>query len=314
MQILDVPLTQQDMVASVSLKGICFLNGTRFKRRHKGAPDYVQQPTIGFVSKQEYRLTHPQEYAVKHRRSTQKRTVVIRKPKDYTIDAKTVTHRILGFVNSMPGTKRLHLWTITFKPGTSDEAGFHLLRKWLQRMSTDEGLKHYCRITERQKNGTIHFHIAVNQWFDIKRANRYMRAAMMRSVDEGSISMERADIVKYNGVDICKDKKTRRVVNFAKRKSQKSLSNYLAKYVTKNTEKFSQLAWHNSRSYTNVITHVQLTLPEYTKTNLQQLIDTEKPLCCEWFTFYRWRGQPPDSIANYLGFCTNSINQLNPQS
>jgi hypothetical protein len=178
-------------------------------------------------------------------------------------------------------------------------------------MVTDEGLKHYCRITERQQNGMVHFHIAVNQYFDIKRANRYMRAAMMRSVDNGEIEMNRNDIMKYNGVDICKDKKTRRVVNFAKRKSQKSLSNYLAKYVTKNNERFPQLAWHCSRSYSNVITHVQLTLPEYIKTGLQLLIDTDKPLDDEWFTFYRWKGQPPDAVTSYLGFVTNSINQLN---
>lgn len=299
------------MVASLSLKGICFLNGTRFKRRHKGAPDYLQQPTIGFVSKQQYKTTHPQEYTPKRRRNTQKKPVELRKPRIYTIDKKTVTHRILGFINSMPGTKRLHLWTITFKEGTPDAVCFHLLRKWLQRMVTDEGLKHYCRITERQKNGTVHFHLTINQWFDIQRANRYMRAAMMRSVDNGEIEMNRDDIKKYNGVDICKDKKTRRVINFAKRKSQKALSNYLAKYVTKNDEKFPQLAWHNSRTYTNVITHVQLTLHEYNKTPLQNHLDTDNPLCCEWFTFYRWKGRPPDSISSYLGYATNSINQLN---
>ncbi len=311
MQILDVPHTSADMVASVSLKGICFIKGSRFKRRHKGAPDYVQQPTTGFITKQQYKAQHPQEYVTKHRRTTQKTAVGIRKAKAYTIDAKTVTHRILGFVNSMPGTKRLHLWTISFKQGTSDDICFHLLRKWLQRMVNDEGLKHSCRVTERQKNGTVHFHLAVNQYFDIKRANRYMRAAMMRSVDNGEVEMNRDDIMKYNGVDICKDKKTNRVVNFAKRKCQKALSNYLAKYVTKNAEKFTQLAWHNSRTYTNVITHVQLTLPEFIKTGLQQRIATDKPLDCEWFTFYRWKGQPPDTIASYLGFVTNSINQLN---
>lgn len=312
MQILDIPTTQKDMVASISLKGICFLNGSRYKRRHKGAPDYVQQPTHGFISKQAYKANNPHEFAKTTRRKTQPPTVQVRKPRLYKIDKKAVTHRILGFVNSMPGTKRLHLWTITFKPGTSDEAGFHLLRKWLQRMTTDEGLKHYCRITERQKNGTIHFHIAINQWFDVKRANRYMRAAMMRSVDEGTISMDRADIVKYNGVDICKDKKTRRVVNFAKRKSQKSLSNYLAKYVTKNDEGWSQLAWHNSRSYTNVITHVNVTMPEYVSTGLQAILELDRPLIGEWFTFYRWRGQPPDKVRTYLAFVTQSINQLNP--
>lgn len=311
MQLLDIPYTHQDVTVAVSLKGATFLKNCRYRSRHKGAPDYIQHPGIGYLSKAASKQQFPQDYAKKPCRKTQPKPVKPRPPAAYTIDKKTVTHRILGFTNAMTGPKRLHLWTISFKVGTPDAACFHLLRKWLQRMTTDEGLKHYCRITERQKNGTIHFHLAVHQWFDVKRANRYMRAAMMRSVDDGSITMDRQDIMKYNGVDIAKDKKTRRVINFGKRKAQKALSNYLAKYVTKNNEKFPQLAWHNSRSYSNVITHVHMTLPEYLKTGLSLRLEQEKPLDGEWFTFYRWKGPPPDTVANYLAFVTNHINQLN---
>lgn len=311
MQILDIPFTHQDTVVAVSLKGITFLKQSRYSTRHKGAPDYIQHPRIGYLSKAESRRQFPPKPQPKPRRCTQQKPVVIRKPPAYKIDKKAVSHRILGFCNAMPGEKRLHLWTISFPQGTPDETGFILLRKWLQRMSTDEKLKHYCRITERQKNGTIHFHLAVNQWFDIKRANRYMRAAMMTCNSEGSISMTHDDIKKYNGVDIAKDKKTRRVINFAKKKAQKSLSNYLAKYVTKNNETFHRLAWHNSRSYSNVVTHVHLTMKEYTQTDFQACLQADRPLDSEWFTFYRWRGQPPDAIKKYLAFVTNHINSLN---
>jgi hypothetical protein len=138
-----------------------------------------------------------------------------------------------------------------------------------------------------------------------------MRAAMMRSNNEGTISMTHDAIKNYNGVDIAKNRKTKRVINFAKKKAQKALSNYLAKYVSKNDSTFTQLAWHNSRSYSNVITHVHLTMIEYAKTDLQACLQADKPLDDEWFTFYRWRGPPPDTVSQYLAFVTNHINQLN---
>lgn len=311
MQVLDVPWSHVDVVVAISLKGATFLKNSRYRSRYKGAPDYYHLPHYGFVTKPQYKALFPQEPAKPKRRNTVPKPVVPRKPAAYTIDKKTVSHRILGFVNAMQGTKRLYLWTISFKEGTSDDTGFHLLRKWLQRMTTDEKLKHYCRVTERQKNGTIHFHIAINQYMDVKRANRYMRACMMRSVDNGELIMDRDDIMKYNGVDIAKNRKTGRVINFAKRKAQKSLSNYLAKYVSKNDSTWSQLAWHNSRTYSNVITHVHLSMAEYSKTLLQDKLQTDRPLDGEWFTFYRWKGPPPDTVQRHLAFVTNHIDNLN---
>ena len=71
MQILDVPHTHQIWLLQCLTQGICFLKGSRFKRRHKGAPDYVQHPTTGFITKQQYKAQHPQEYVTKHRRTTQ---------------------------------------------------------------------------------------------------------------------------------------------------------------------------------------------------------------------------------------------------
>jgi hypothetical protein len=311
MQILEVPYNSDDVVAGVSLKGVTFLKNSRYRSRHKGAPDYVQHPHLGYLSKADSRKLFPPKPQKTARKHTPPKPVVLRKPAAYKIDKKTVTHRIIGFVNAMQGKKRLHLWTITFYQGTPDDTCHHLFRKWLIRMSTDEKLRDYLWITERQKNGTLHFHIAVNQYLDIKRCNRYMRAAMMRSVEDGTAILDPEAIKKYNGVDIQKHKTTRRVTNFAKKKAAKSLSNYLAKYVSKNDTTFPRLAWHNSRSYTNVITHVHLTMKQFSQTDLQDRLQTEKPLEGEWFTFYRWKGPPPDTVANYLAFVTNHINNLN---
>jgi hypothetical protein len=113
--------------------------------------------------------------------------------------------------------------------------------------------------------------------------------------------------MKYNGVDIAKDRKTRRVTNFAKQNKQRSLSNYLTKYVTKNDSSFQHLAWHSSRGYSNLITAVRFTYNEYSQGNCESLLDNENELTCEYYTFRRWKGSPPKDLMIYLGLLNQSI-------
>jgi hypothetical protein len=144
---------------------------------------------------------------------------------------------------------------------------------------------------------------------DVKKANRYMRSAIMTSIDKKEIEWTRHQAMNYNGVDICKDRKTRRVTNFAKQNKQKSLTNYLTKYVTKNNESFSHLAWHSSRGYSNLILSVRFTNEEYSISNCGKLLMTENPIESEWFIHYRWKGEPPKDLLNYLAHINQTIQQ-----
>jgi hypothetical protein len=210
----------------------------------------------------------------------------------------------------MKGEKLLYFWTVTFPKGTDDNTAFILLNKWLTRLRQEKLLKEYLWVTERQQNKTIHFHIVINQKLDVKKANRYMRACIMYSIDKNEIQWSRVQAMSYNGVDISKDRKTRRVTNFAKQNKQKSLSNYLTKYVTKNNETFSHLAWHSSRGYSNLITSVRFTSIEYQQSNCQNLLFTESPIETEWFIHYRWKGEPPKDLLNYLAQINQHVQTL----
>jgi len=323
-QLLDVPKHITPMAVSLSIKGVTFLKEGQYRKRHSGSKEIVQQPGKGLLLLKDYKRTHAHEYPKKKKvrskttpdsknYSLESDTKIIKKPRLYVIDKKQVTHRILNYTNGMKGEKMLFLWTITFPQGTPDDQAYRLFNIWLTRLRQERMLKDYLWIAERQQNKTVHYHLAVNNRMDVRRANRFMRAAIMRSIDRGELKWTRHDAAKYNGVDISKNRKTKRVTNFAKKKNEKALAHYLTKYISKSQDKFQHLAWHNSRGYSNIIISFNLTSKEWTDLKLQEFVNNEKPLENEFFLFLRWKGGPPDKVINYLAY-VNSIIQSIGQS
>lgn len=312
MKYLGVPTTLEDMTISLSMTGVTILRKSRFKTRHTGAREIVQRPDTGFIHKSA-------ENTPKKHRSVRKRSVkkvsesteqMIKESvqtRKYTIDKKEVSHRIRGFINQMKGEKMLYFWTITFPISTTDDTAYILLNKWLTRLRQESMLKEYLWIAERQENGTIHFHMVLNQKMNVQKANKFMRASIMHSINKGEITYDRIQATRYNGVDIAKDRKTRRVTNFAKKNKERSLTNYLTKYVTKNNGSFTHLAWHSSRGYSNLITAIRFTWQEYQKGNVERLLDQERPLTTEYYTFRQWKGSPPKDLLMYLGLLNQHI-------
>jgi len=312
MKYLDLPTTLEDMTISLGMNGVTILTKTRFKARHKGLTDIIQVPRTGFIMKpppppkpiRRQRKKLPSKVLIENKGSNEPKQKRIPK---YSIDKTEVTNRIRGYLNQMRGEKMLYFWTISFPNGTPDDSAYILLNKWLTRLRTERMLKEYLWIAERQENNTIHFHMVINQKMNVQKANKYMRASIMHSINKGEIQYSRIDAMRYNGVDIAKDRKTRRVTNFAKGNKQKSLANYLTKYITKNNSTFTHLAWHSSRGYSNLITAVRFTMSEYSKGNVEQLVDNEKPIIHEFYTFRRWKGSPPKDLLTYLGCLNHSI-------
>ena len=263
-QILEIPKHYTPMKSSVSMSGITVLKGTNYKYRHHGYKEIIQVPVKGFVSKKEYKRINPPVPATtkssrlkKHDdnlRSGKKKKVCI-----YSINRKEVRNRILQYVNQMKGEKLLYFWTITFPIRTSDDTAFILLNKWLTRLREENMLKEYLWIAERQENNTIHFHMVINRRMDIRKANKFMRASIMYSIKRKEVNWSFDSAMKYNGIDIAKNRKSKRIVNFAKAKCKKQLIIYLTKYISKNTTTFPHLAWHSSREYSNLIIAFRLT-------------------------------------------------------
>ena len=238
---------------SLSLTGITALTQYNYKGRHNKMKNVLQVPGRKFVTMKQYKAS--QIDPVKKKKSVKKvskesvSTVVRQKNiRFYRINKKEVTHRLRQYVLQMRLEKLMYFWTISLPQGTTDDTGYLLLNKWLTRLRQERMIKEYLWISERQENGTIHYHMVINRKMDVQKANRYMRASIMHCINSGVINWSRESAVRYNGVDIAKNRTTRRVINFAKEKSQRSLSNYLTKYITKNDTEFTRLAWHCSRS------------------------------------------------------------------
>jgi len=314
-QLFDIPYTKTDMEFQISTTGVMKLKAARFKTRHNKVSDVVQQPATGFKKTSDYKKEYPQEFKQKKQSKRIKEARRInqaskKRKTEYSVDKSEIKKRIQCYVNQMKDEKMLYFWTISFPPGTNDDTAHLLWNKWLTRLRKEKMLKSYLWITERQKNKTIHFHMCINKRMCVKKANRFMRASIMTCIDQRLINYTREQAKNYNGVDIAKDKKTKRVVNFAKKKSEKALTAYLTKYVTKNDEKFSHLAWHSSREYSNLITSVRLTSAEFDKFRIAEFINDDNPLYHEYFTFYRWNGGPPKFLINYLNQLNNTIQSL----
>lgn len=313
-QILSLPTTQTDMEVRISMRGIEVTKAGKYKKRHYGSSEIYECPNRKFYTKQEYKAKFPNEFKKKvPKKATQKKSNQLpkaTKPHAYKIDKKTVTKRLSTFWRTIRGEKQLYFWTITFPKGTTENEGHKLFNIWLTRMRDELNLKSYLWVKERQQNGTIHFHIAIHQKISVKQANRFMRASIMRGIDNGEINWQRTAAIKYNGVDIAKDRKTKRVVNFAKSKKAKALSNYLTKYVVKNNESFEMLAWHCSRDYSNIITSFALTRDEVKRYQLHKHITANKCYENDYFKIFYWNDQPPKRVLDYFELINSHIREI----
>lgn len=136
-------------------------------------------------------------------------------------------------------------YSISFPKGMSDETGYKLFNTWLTRCRRKQGLKSYLWVAERQKNGTIHFHLLTNDYMKIGIVNGFMASSLATEKKRGNEALKEVNTAIYNGVDV------KRVKN-----GRKSLIGYLTKYVTKNEIEFYRLPWHCSRDVSRLFTSI----------------------------------------------------------
>jgi hypothetical protein len=229
--------------------------------------------------------------------------------KEYTINRREVRSRILAYIQTQSGKKELYFWTVTFPAKTPDDIAYQAFNTWLTTLRQNKILKNYIWVAERQdgkrkdSNGeptnTIHFHLAIPHKMPVKKANAAMQTILKTFAKRGQINFHPKQCKRYNGVDIAKNRKTGRVVNFAIKKGAKALSNYLTKYVTKNDQKFSHLAWHNSRGYSSLFTGVAITEKEL-KQYFLPLVFFDKTLEGDFYKWHPWKGSPPATFVRHL--------------
>lgn len=273
--------------------------------------------------------------------------------KAYTINKREVRQRILAYINTMKGQKELYFWTVTFPEGTPDAACYQAFNTWLtalrMRRKGKDGklmramLREYLWIAERQlgdrlkvkkaATGTIHFHIAIPHFMNVTRANALMRGTLKNLAKKGLMpgaicngktgeQYYLPSITKYNGVDICKNRKTNRIVNFAVKKGSRALASYLTKYVTKNdagvpdstghieVPAFTHLAWHNSRGFSCLFTGVTFTVQEFTALGFRPFLNKVRQFPMNFATFIPWLYGPPPLLHDHLFQLNSSVQAI----
>lgn len=245
------------------------------------------------------------------------------KKKCYIVNKREVRQRIYAYLNTQKGKKHLYFWTVSFPQGCPDDQCYRAFNTWLTslrkvrhrkngRGTYPPMLKAYIWVAERQENGTVHFHICIPHFMDVVRANAMMRGTLKNLSLQGAIPYKPhcIQLKKYNGVDICKNRKTGRIVNFAIKKGSRALASYLTKYVTKNDTAFEHLAWHNSREFSALFTGVTFTIKEFNEFGFGPFLNKVRVFKMNFALFIPWLFGPPPGLSNHLYQLNSYIQSL----
>ena len=310
-RLLPVPAFHRELTIKATQSGITVLKESRYKKRYTGSKHnaidingklYLKAAELKQI------CTNPAD----QRNGRQKKRPdpltengggeVTQPPreKNFKVHKTEVRNRIFGMINTMAGKKELYFWTVTFPAGTPDGVGYRLFNVWLTTLRQKKWLRNYLWIAERQQNGTIHFHIAIPHRLSIVAANNAMRVTLSTAAKRKEINFSVYQCKRYNGIDIAKNRNTRRVTNFAIKKGSRSLANYLTKYCTKNDATFPHLAWHNSRGFSSLFTGITFTTNEFVGYGFRELVKPGVIINNEYFMFFAWKEDPPVAVTKHL--------------
>lgn len=327
-QLLAVPHFQRPLTVKATTNGITILKDGRFKKRYVGSKAYEvdingKLKTTKDLRReiQESKKTMPKKMLSRNhakRAKTNEKPTGTKVNKTYTLNKPEIRGRLLTLIACLPDhRKELYFWTVTFPLRTNDETIYRLFNIWLTKLRQKKLLRDYLWVTERQKNGTLHFHIAIPHKMSVRVANREMMICICNAVKAGEISYNLHAAKRYNGVDISKPRNKQGktigpVTNFATRRGKRVLINYISKYVTKNDDRFSQLAWHNSRTFSMLFTGITFTYEESRfKWQWRFFCNSRAAIDTEFFSFYPWITDPPSPIINELKKLNGHILNLN---
>lgn len=194
-------------------------------------------------------------------RLQQRESIVTKeKTRKYRLKKTKIRNKILNFFSLNASKKFCAFYSISFPHNISDEIGYRLLNTWLTRCRKECGLKSYLWVAERQKNGTLHFHLITNNYMNIRKVNNFMKEAIYTQWSKSEISTTEKNIKKYNGVDVDNLYYSKRAKNRKKRlpkiEAQRKLSYYLTKYISKNNTLSDRLPWHCSRDISALFTKI----------------------------------------------------------
>lgn len=168
------------------------------------------------------------------------------------INKSKVKGKMYALFNLKCSRKFIAFYSVSFPKNTDDNQAFICWNYWLTCLRKRFNLSIYIWVSERQKNGTLHFHMLTNNYLPILQINRAMAIIINNQVKAGKMNWLNSSIDKYNGVDVDSIYNSKRHKKSGKSLNQSEVRNwiskYVTKYVTKNNEAFKHLCWHCSRS------------------------------------------------------------------
>ena len=181
------------------------------------------------------------KYSAKAKRAQEKRAE--KGVEGYRLNKSKVKDKCTAFFELERSRKFCAFYSVSFPQGNSEEDIYKVWNTFLTNLRKTYGLKDYLWVAEYQKNGTLHYHMIVNVFMDIKRVNRAMAIALFHQKMLGSVSID-----KYNGVDV------ERVTG-----SRNKLNSYLTKYISKSeTHNYKRAPWRCSQSISALFTSVKI--------------------------------------------------------
>lgn len=181
--------------------------------------------------------------------------------REYKMNKSKVKNRLFAFMNLSICKKNFYFYSISFPIHTSDNDCYRYLNIFLTRVRQIYKDFLYIWVAERQCkndfNNTIHFHLCSHLNFSYQGLNKIMKSILVNEYNLNNNKFNYLDKktneikkgynpIKYNGIDICKNQKTKKIINFALNSNQKVLSSYLSKYISKNEVVSNKIVWHCS--------------------------------------------------------------------
>jgi hypothetical protein len=322
--LLETPFNHHPLLVKCTHTGVTVLKDDGFfKKRVGGSQSYEVTPNALLVPKSKLNnrgnLSDVDEFIEKATPRTRYKSPEQEhyerqeeKVREYRVNKKLIRQRVYGYMLGM-AKPVLHAVTISFPPCVTDDLGYQALNTWLTVSRQSLHLRDYLWVAERQPTtGTIHYHSLIPQYFNIMKANRAMAVILQNMVRKGELKWSIQAAAKYNGVDIGKNRKTKRVTNFAAGSSRKALSNYITKYISKNDEPFAHYAWHNSRGFSAIMTSICLTEAEAKYLGLRGFLNMEKVYSGEYAYWFAWQHEPPAFFSRALGLLNFNILNKGP--
>lgn len=247
------------------------------------------------------------------------------KPRKFTFNRKAIYTRALLFSDLQQSRDFLAFYTISFPAGTDDTKCRQALHTLLVRLKESFNLRGYVIVCERQQNGTLHFHMLVNDFMPVRYSDKddpdYQRDSVNSFLQrtlynlgiyetigkrDSNGNLVDGDARKFNGVDVELIRKNGAYIpsKYEKKKGCKKdtksrVLGYLIKYISKGEQvEWDFRPWRCSHSVSCLFSSAYL---DHCTTNLQD-VQIEYNM---WATVYRWAKstkQPALQVA-YSNLC-----------